>query len=105
MDIKYILKNGRNPKSAEETPVTLITPNTIDRLYAVNITIDVTDQSLLVTQGSLLAQVILKEIITWDLEDSLITIITEDPTPLQLKFINPAERDLALIILENGVNL
>lgn len=105
MDIKYIQKNERGSKSSSEAAVVIPTPNTIDRLYASNITIDGTDRLLLITQGSLIAHVVLSEIITWDLEDAIITIITEDPTPLQLRFVSSAERDLALIILENGINL
>ncbi len=107
MGLDWIMKSQRGigviPGSITET---IATPNTIEGLYGSDITISGTNQSLLVWQGSiLLAQVVLAEIVTWGLGANSITILTSDPTELQLKFISNTERDIALTILEDGMNL
>lgn len=105
MDIKYIHKTERGHTITPTSAVPIITPNVIKGLYSINITIDGTNQSLLITKGLLVAHIVLAEIVTWDLGDVTIIIITEDPTPLQLIFVNNTERDLALATLEAGMNL
>lgn len=108
MAISYITKNQRATGAQQGGGATIvipITPNTIDGLIGTNITMSLSNQSLLVTKGSLLAQVVITEIITWSIEGLVLTILTEDPSPLELTFISTIERDIAVGILEAAINL
>lgn len=107
MPFRYIRKDERGaPTTAAEIAAAAVTPNTIDGLYGTGITISLSNLILLIKKGGvLLAQVVISEIVTWSIEGQSITVITEDPTPLQLKFVSNTERDAGLLVLENAMNL
>jgi len=105
MGLNWITKNQRERESTNSTSSGFTSPNTIDGLYAADIIISPSELSLLVRKsGSVLAQILTNKIVVWDLTFNIITIITEDPTYLVLKFQSPVEAINALTTIESAVN-
>lgn len=105
MGLNWITKNQRERESASSTSSGFPSPNTIDGLYAADIVISPSGLSLLVKKsGATLAQILTNQIVAWDLTFNIITIITEDPTYLVLKFQSPVEAINALTVIESAVN-
>lgn len=108
MGLNWITKNQRGNPEGQSTGLTpaLPSPSTIDGLYAADIVLSPSNLSLLVQKsGATLAQVLVAEIIAWDISFTSITLITEDPTYLILNFVGPTEAANALIVIENAANL
>lgn len=105
MGLDWITKNQRERESSTSSSSSLPSPNTIEGLYAADIVLSPSELSLLVKKsGATLAQMLADKIVAWDLTFNVITIITEDPTYLILKFQSQVEAINALTIIESAVN-
>ena len=108
MGLNWIQKGQRGNPDGQSNGLTsaLPSPNTINGLYAADVVLSPSSLSLLVNKGgATLAQILVAEIIAWDIAFTTITLITLDPTNLILNFAGPTEASNALIVIENAANL
>jgi hypothetical protein len=104
MDIQFIGKNKGTQTQNNIVPPP--TPNIINGLIGIDLTVSVDNTTLLVKKSNIvIATIVIKKIVTWEVKSSIINIINADPTVLTLTFVSNTERNIALTVLENAMNL
>lgn len=106
-ELEFLLK-GKRPvggsNSASETDY--ITPNTINVLVATNLLLSSDNKSILVKVNNiLLAQLIIREIVSYSISGVKILIISDDMDPVELTFNNASEATSAINFIDSAINL
>jgi hypothetical protein len=82
------------------------TPNTINGLSGSDLILSPSNNILRIyLNGDLITIINIHEIISWNIQGRVIELITEDPTPLRLEFININEALIGLNVIEATANL
>lgn len=105
-DLRFIMKKPRAGEDSTGASIdTVATPNTVDNLSSVDITLTPSNLgAYIVSNGQIAVHLALEKICNWSIDSKIVTIYSIDEVPLRLSFVNANEALLGLSIIENGIN-
>jgi hypothetical protein len=102
-DIKWLHKSRTQTNNT--TTNVVFTPNTIDNMYGAGIISDVTGVSIKIIRNTIpVAQMILKDIVNWNISGRTLTIYTQSEIAYNLEFVNTDELIIGLDNLFTAIN-